>query len=434
MGRTSGTVDALREATGSFFQLASRTTFKIVRTSGKLELRWLAQKQDLPFFIGSGRMGRSYAFLEDGYMYQAPVGYYSNRRAWDAAPGYEHDRSPDLTRPITPECLFCHASGPRAVSGTLNRIADTGALHGVGCERCHGDGTEHAKHPRIGNIVNPARLSGSLRDSVCDQCHLAGEVRLNLPGKKLENFRPGADLANFLQVFVNADAAQGVRVNGHADALAKSRCRIASGEKLWCGSCHDPHAATVDFRQRCLQCHQARECPSASARSGDCIGCHMPKARAIDGGHTVFTDHSIQQRPAPSSEAKPVNELRPYFTRLLAKGIDGRNLGLAYADLGNVEKSWPLLRAAIDAGVRDPALYTRIAGMLQADGRQEQAEAYYRESLEMDGDQFEAVIGFARLLELTDRREEAEKFRRKAMILSPRQAAKDRRGPIPLPR
>jgi hypothetical protein len=85
MGRTSGPVDALREATGSFFQQASRTAFRIVRTNGKLELRWLARKQDLPFFIGSGRMGRSYAFLEDGYMYEAPVGYYSNRRVWDSA-------------------------------------------------------------------------------------------------------------------------------------------------------------------------------------------------------------------------------------------------------------------------------------------------------------------------------------------------------------
>ena len=431
MGRTSGPVDAFRETAGSFFQQASRTAFQIVRTGGRLELRWQAQKQDLPFFIGSRRMGRSYAFLEDGYMYEAPVGYYANRRAWDAAPGYEHDRSVDLARPITPECLFCHASGAKAVSGTLNKLFDTGALHGVGCERCHGDGTEHAQHPGIGNIVNPSRLPGKLRDSICEQCHLAGEVRVKLPKKQLEDYRPGDDLADFLQVFVNADAAQGVRVNGHADALAKSRCRIASGEKLWCGSCHNPHAATVDFRQQCLQCHQAQQCPSASQRGGDCIGCHMPKARAMDGGHTVFTNHSIQRRPVAESEGKPKYELRPYFTKLLSKEIDGRNLGLAYADLGNVEKSWPLLRAAADAGVRDPALYTKIAGMLQADGRQEQAEVYYRQSLGMDGNQFEAVIGLARLLELTGRGEEAAGFRRTAAILCPRQAAKDTRGLIP---
>ena len=91
-----------------------------------------------------------------------------------------------------------------------------------------------------------------------------------------------------------------------------------------------------------------------------------------------------------------------------------------------MEISWPLLRAAADAGLRDPALYTRIAGMLHADGRHKQAEAYYRQSLDMDGNQFEALIGLARLLDLTGREEEARQIRLRAVVLSPRQAAKNR--------
>jgi tetratricopeptide (TPR) repeat protein len=424
MGRTSGAVQASSEPAASFFHEPSRTRFEIVRSEGKLELRWLAQKQDLPFFIGSGRMGRSYAFLEDGYLYEAPVGYYSNRRAWDAAPGYEHDSAPDLARPITTECLYCHASGARALPGTLNRIADTSALHGVGCERCHGDGVEHSEHPRSGNIVNPAKLSERLRDSVCEQCHLAGEVRLSIAGKKLEDFRPGMELANFLQVFVNADSKQGVRVNGHAEALGQSRCRIASGEKLWCGTCHDPHAATVSYRERCLQCHQPAQCPSPSAQHGECVECHMPKARAFDGGHTVFTDHSISRRPAHRSDRVPVKELRPYFAGPQAKGMADRNLGIAYGDVGQLEQSWKYLRAAVTAGARDPALYTRVAAMLQADGRYDQAEVYYRESLAMDADQLGAAAGLASLLEHAGRKSEAGEFRRRAITLCPRQATK----------
>jgi hypothetical protein len=420
MGRTSGPVDAIKESPGSFVHVASGTSFQIVRTERKLELRWLGQKQELPFFIGSGRMGRSYAFLDDGYLYQAPAGYYTNRRAWDAPPGYEHDRTPDLARPVTPECLFCHASGARAVPGTLNRIADMGALHGVGCERCHGDGAAHAMHPVRDNIVNPARLPGRARDSVCEQCHLAGEVRLALPQKELAGFRPGDELGAFIQVFVNADSAPGVRVNGHAEALAQSRCRKAAGERLWCGTCHDPHASTIDFRARCLGCHEAAQCPSSS-RSGDCIGCHMPKARALDGGHTVFTDHSIPRRPVHTPDRTPVRELRPYFPELQGQGIAERNLGLAYGNLGNVGKAWPLLRTA--APGRDPALYTRIASLLQADGRYAQAEPYYRESLAMDGDQLEAVVGLASLLERTGRKSEAAPLRRKAVTMCPRHPA-----------
>ncbi len=423
MGRTSGPVDALSEQTGSFFHPASKTSFEIARSKGKLELRWQARKQDLQFYIGSGRMGRSFAFLDDGYLYEAPAGYYANRQAWDAAPGYEHDRTPDLSRPVTAECLFCHASGARAAPGTLNRFEDTAALRGIRCERCHGDGSEHEKHPGRANIVNPARLAGAARDSICQQCHLAGETRLALPGKKLEDYRPGLELASFLQVFVNAEAGQGVRVNGHAEALAQSRCRQASGEKLWCGTCHDPHTATTDYRERCLKCHQPGQCPSPSAREGDCTACHMPKARAFDGGHTVFTDHSIPRRPTRTSDRPTVNEIRPYFRDM--NGSAQRNLGLAYSSLGQLEKSWPLLRTAAAQGVRDPALYTRVAEMLQAGGRSEQAESYYRESLAMDANQLDAVLGLAALLERTGRKGEAAEVRAKARRLCPRQAEKD---------
>jgi hypothetical protein len=357
-------------------------------------------------------------------LYQAPAGYYANRHGWDAAPGYEHDRIPDLARPVTPECLFCHATGARAVQGTLNRIADTGALRGIGCERCHGDGTAHASHPLRDNIVNPVRLPAKARDSVCEQCHLAGEVRVPLPGKKPADFRPGEELAAYLQVFVNADTGPGVRVNGHAEALAQSRCRRVSGESLWCGTCHNPHTSTVDFNARCLGCHQQGQCRSASARGADCIGCHMPKSRASDGGHTVFTDHSIPRNAAHHPDRIAVRNIRPYFDEVQGKEIAERNLGLAYSNIGNLEKAWPLLRAA--AGVKDPALYTRIAAMLQIDGRYDQAEAYYRKSLAMDADQFEAVAGLARLLERTGAKSEAAQLRNKAAILCPRQANLER--------
>ena len=130
-------------------------------------------------------MGRSYAYSENGYLYQAPVGYYSNRRAWDMAPGYESDLHPDLDRPITPDCLFCHTSGARADPGTLNRISGWADLRGIACERCHGDGTRHAAGPKPGNIVNPAKLEWTARNAVCEQCHLSGAARIVLPGNRL---------------------------------------------------------------------------------------------------------------------------------------------------------------------------------------------------------------------------------------------------------
>jgi hypothetical protein len=269
MGRSSGIVEAGSEPTGEFLQESSGTRFGIHLAAGRLELTWLRShgeerhRQSLDFFVGSRRAGRSYGFIENGYLYQAPVGYYTKRGAWDMAPGYEQDAAPDLNRPVTAECLFCHSSGMSATGGTLNRFADLSGLRGVTCERCHGDGSRHAAHPRADNIVNPARLSGSRRDSICEQCHLSGEARLELPRKHAADFRPGDDLSDFIALFV-AEPAGGVRVNSHAEALARSRCKQASGERLWCGTCHDPHGTATSYDAVCSTCHEQQQCPVAA--------------------------------------------------------------------------------------------------------------------------------------------------------------------------
>jgi hypothetical protein len=334
------------------------------------------------------------------------------------APGYAQDRRPDFDRPITPECLFCHASRALAEPGTLNRMVNLNDLRGVGCERCHGDGAAHSAAPRRDNIVNPARLQGSLRSAVCEQCHLAGEARVALPGKAATEFRPGEELSDYVDVFI-ARAAAGVRVNGHAEALARSRC--AGSGKLWCGSCHNPHQPVASYREKCLACHAASDCPSPDRNDGGCNRCHMPRERAYDGGHTMFTDHSIPRRRPRRAEAVRgrVVELAPYFERRLAESVASRNLGMAYAAVGNVEKAWPLLRAAAQSGPRDAALTARVAIFLHADGRREQAAELFRMALEMDATQDPAPLGL--LLAQRGARAEARRLLEKALIRNPRQ-------------
>ena len=67
------------------------------------------------------------------------------------------------------------------------------------------DATAH--RPTTRALVNPRKLSPRLRDSICEQCHLAGEVRLAQPGKKVEDFVPGGDLAEFIEVFTSHEKA-----------------------------------------------------------------------------------------------------------------------------------------------------------------------------------------------------------------------------------
>jgi hypothetical protein len=114
---------------------------KQYRITPEMKLQWREGSVNLTFFIGSRRLGRSYAYSYDGGLFQAPVGFYANKGAWDLAPGYEHDTKPDLNRPITPDCLFCHATRADVAAGSLNRYRTI--THGIQCARCHGTSSNH---------------------------------------------------------------------------------------------------------------------------------------------------------------------------------------------------------------------------------------------------------------------------------------------------
>jgi Flp pilus assembly protein TadD len=87
-------------------------------------------------------------------------------------------------------------------------------------------------------------------------------------------------------------------------------------------------------------------------------------------------------------------DLKAYY-----EGTDTpRNLGLAYAELHQIERAWPLLRSAAESRPGDPDLYTRIAMILEADGRTAQAIDMHRQALKFNPDQYTAVVRLAKLL------------------------------------
>ena len=118
-------------------------------------------------------------------------------------------------------------------------------------------------------MVNPAKLAAERRDSVCAQCHLSGEVRVMRPGAAWDSYRAGDRLADSMTVFVRAGVSPGMRVTSHFEKLAQSACKRASGDRLWCGSCHDPHAVPSAARPGRLVPREVPELPRGGCLRGD---------------------------------------------------------------------------------------------------------------------------------------------------------------------
>lgn len=291
MARSSGHVTSLPP--GAYRHPPSQTTYTIeppnrVRIRTPLE----TATQTLEYFLGSGAHGRSYLFRRGDKLFQAPVTHYAHR-GWGMSPGYETDDHSDWTRPIGRDCLWCHASSAQPIYGTANQYADPPFReNGITCERCHGDARAHTQNPTI-RPVNPAKLPRLFRDDVCRQCHLLGLNRINKPGRSFYSYRPGTRL-DVLVTYQTAPQHQqdDLKTTGHFERLAMSKCQIVSQEKLWCGTCHNPHPTTArqDPNQPCRTCHANK----LSHGGPDCQNCHMPKAATPEAGHSMFTDHWIR--------------------------------------------------------------------------------------------------------------------------------------------
>ena len=228
---------------------------------------------EVKYAIGSGAHARSYLFQRDGHMFFSPITWYSQKQTWDVSPAFR-SRNHRFTLGISHGCVFCHGNGIQRDPHADTKFLPMGGA--IGCERCHGPGQRHVQRQQEAesyegqdfSIINPAKLSPVLRDAVCAQCHLEGELE-RFPRRGLDyfDFRPGLPLHLFLADFTETEKHGGeTDFAGHVEQMRVSRCYLASEGKMGCISCHDPHkwpAAAVratQFRNRCLDCHEERGC------------------------------------------------------------------------------------------------------------------------------------------------------------------------------
>jgi Flp pilus assembly protein TadD len=301
-------------------------------------LRWgpgLRVRAD--YLVGSGSHAVALVSRDGDQLRLLPVAFFATEGRWRMSPGYDA-QNVRFARPVAEACIACHASDARLLEPAVNAYEGVVA-DGISCRRCHGPALEHVRRMRAGDekqplgddqdLVNPARLSAQRANDICLQCHLQGIVSMQRAGRGPFTFRPGDTLADHRVDFIvdtNKPASFGVA--SHGSRMMESRCYQATGGKLTCIHCHDPHRPVAEFPAasfdaKCQTCHSDQ---SRLPRDGQhemtagCTHCHMPQRSTREGQHLVFTDHWIRRRPEPFVP-EPA-ELRPGVALRLVSTAD----------------------------------------------------------------------------------------------------------------
>ncbi|MEO8735272.1 MAG: tetratricopeptide repeat protein [Edaphobacter sp.] len=412
MARASGAaVDGLLP--GEFTHTASGVHYRLFLRDGRAWLsyerpgavpeRSLKGEQELVYFVGSGKRGRTYLFQKSGFWFESPVNWYSKLRVWDMNPKSLDAREMPFTLQVDRSCLHCHASAVQAaLPGAKNHFAAQPFLHaGITCESCHGDPSKHLADGGKGAILNPARLTPGRRDSICLQCHLEGVMAVNRVGRSIASFVPGEELSDYVAHFVYAgELGASGRATSQWEALLQSKCKRKSGDRLTCTTCHNPHSSpTLEervsyFRGKCLACHTGEFFANKHhPEQRDCASCHMPREKTENVAHEQVTDHRIQ-RPLKFERASS-QDAKAHSGELMSVSgapASDRDLGLAYAQLaehGNQDagrKAMLLLDQAerSDGQKQDPDLHTALGFLEQISQNLEGAMREYEAALLAD--------------------------------------------------
>ncbi|MBS0204340.1 MAG: hypothetical protein JSS49_15660 [Planctomycetes bacterium] len=275
--------------------------------------------------VGSGHFARTY--LRDvggGFLFESPVTWYESPHAWKMTPGFDKPTQRSFSRQILENCLSCHCGQVSLSTDSSFRLRIV--ENSIGCERCHGPGESHIAYrnsaPSVtaadDPIVNPQRLARARAESVCQQCHLQGDIRVEGPGHRAGEYRPGQALEEFSMHYRVHKAETGMTVVGHGEQLEGSPCYRKS-DSLTCITCHDPHRSIAPnkrvehYRSACLKCHTDQGCRlDLSTRleksQNDCVQCHMPKS-ATEVPHLAFTHHHIGIHPLHTESGSTDDEL-----------------------------------------------------------------------------------------------------------------------------
>lgn len=261
-------------------------------------------KEQVALVYGSIWKQRYFTKIGDDY-FPEPAQWDITNRVWRPyfvpqgadwwVPYYPPD---NMQRPTGPTCDGCH-------SVDYNIRTKQVVEWNVGCERCHGPGSEHIAHPSRGNIINPAHLDYIRANDTCIQCHSQGRPLTSpIEGKYYDwpvGYHVGLNLSEFWQL---EEHTLGQTTFTHfADGTAhKNRMQgndfvqsLMYRRGITCFTCHDVHGTgnyaqlRKPATQLCLDCHgplspngprtatlEEHTHHKKGSPGSECIACHMP--------------------------------------------------------------------------------------------------------------------------------------------------------------
>lgn len=279
--------------------------------------------EQVAFVYGSKWKQRFFVRNGDDY-YPLPVQWDVPARKW--LPYHVPDKGADWwtayypsdnkQRPTGPTCDGCHSVG---YDIQTHQVAEWN----VGCERCHGPGSEHVAHPSRSNIVNPATMDSVAANDVCIQCHSQGHPAAGLISGKAYDWPVGYQVGLRLADYWGLDPPE----LGKTDFLHypegtahKNRMQgndfvqsLMYRHGVTCASCHDVHGTDNYAQLRkpvdklCLDCHAPMSPNGPHAETIEqhthhkpgstgsaCVACHMPQIESEGVPGANVTAHTFR--------------------------------------------------------------------------------------------------------------------------------------------
>jgi len=287
-------------------------------------------KDDVAFTYGSRWKQRYFKKVGDDY-FVFPAQWDVTHKMW--RPYFvkngtdwwaEHYPPDNFQRPTGPLCDGCHSVNYDIATKKVTEW-------NVGCERCHGPGSEHVAHQGKPNIINPSKLNYVQANDVCIQCHSQGQPLKNPIQDKYYDWPVGFDVGKNLVDFWKLEEHKlGEQSFTHfADGTAhKNRMQgndfvqsLMYTRGVTCFSCHDVHGTKNDAilwkpaANICFDCHgpntpNGPHAPTIEAHThhkpgstgSECIACHMPKIAQTIGDVNVRA-HTFRFITPSESEA-----------------------------------------------------------------------------------------------------------------------------------